>query len=436
MARGAKRAAADAEPVKGPWELPVGWRWERLQDVAEVNPRTDLDLPSATSVPFVRMAAVEEETGKLDPSQHRPAAEVARGFTRFREGDVLFAKITPCMENGKIAEVPAMSASVGAGSTEFHVVRSGAFARGFLLYYLIQRSTRQEAERNMKGSAGQRRVPTDYLRLLPVPVPPRDVQRRIVARIEELFAEIDDGDAALAATERSLEEYRLGILRSAVSGVLSTDVRGRSGEIASGPLPEAWMQSSMGEVADIGTGSTPTRSNPLFWTGGEIPWLTSSCVGAAVVSAAEQFVTPAAVQAHRLKTYPAGTLLLALYGEGKTRGNSTVLRVPATINQALAAIRPKDGMPVEWLKLVLDESYQRNRADAAGGVQPNLNLAKVGAIRVPIPPRDEMRVLLSRVATALTQAFELREELAAQRQAVLALRQSIFAAAFRGDLAA
>ena len=83
--------------------LPLGWEWATLSDVCEINPKTDTDhLPPNAGLTFVPMAAVEEELGRIDVSIHRPLRDVAKGFTRFRLGDVIFAKITPCMENGKI----------------------------------------------------------------------------------------------------------------------------------------------------------------------------------------------------------------------------------------------------------------------------------------------------------------------------------------------
>ncbi len=108
----------------GPRDLPEGWAWTALGLVAPVNPSTSFDdLSPSTNIPFIPMAAVAEETGKIDLSARRPLNEVSKGYVRFMEGDVIFAKITPCMENGKVAPVFGLPGGYAAGSTEFHVFR-------------------------------------------------------------------------------------------------------------------------------------------------------------------------------------------------------------------------------------------------------------------------------------------------------------------------
>jgi type I restriction enzyme S subunit len=134
--------------------------------VASINPVTSFGgLADDAEIPFIPMAAVAEESGIIiDASRRRTVAEVRKGYVRFREGDVIFAKITPCMENGKSAPVIGMHGGYAAGSTEFHVLRPAAVDTRYLWYWLVRQAFRHKAERNMSGSAGQLRVPVDYLR--------------------------------------------------------------------------------------------------------------------------------------------------------------------------------------------------------------------------------------------------------------------------------
>ena len=105
-------------------ELPGGWASARLSEICAINPRVDKSaLDPASVVSFVPMPAVEAETGKIDVSETRNFETVRKGYTPFRKGDVLFAKITPCMENGKMGIVPNLANTFGFGSTEFHVLR-------------------------------------------------------------------------------------------------------------------------------------------------------------------------------------------------------------------------------------------------------------------------------------------------------------------------
>jgi type I restriction enzyme S subunit len=127
------------------------------------------------------MAAVDEMFGTIASPQRRLFAEVKKGYTHFRNGDVLFAKITPCMENGKAAVANKLVGGLGFGSTEFHVLRSnGEVLPAWLFYFVRQPSFRSEAKRNFTGTAGQQRVPTTFLSSASIPVPPLAEQRRLV----------------------------------------------------------------------------------------------------------------------------------------------------------------------------------------------------------------------------------------------------------------
>lgn len=217
----------DAEPVEGLWDLPDGWVWERLDAVAPVNPRRNFDgTPADAELVFLGMAAVSELTGALDLTEQRPLGSVRSGFTKFRSGDVIFAKITPCMENGKLAIIPDLPHGMGAGSTEFHVLEPQQVSARYLFHWLSQETFRNRAEHNMTGTAGQKRVPTDWLRNAPIPVPPNAAEQdAVVARIDALFTVIDEGEAALAEARAGVETYRKALLKSAVTGELTADWR-------------------------------------------------------------------------------------------------------------------------------------------------------------------------------------------------------------------
>lgn len=176
--------------------LPSSWQLLKIADVAQVNPRRPselLNLPVDYKVTFVPMPSVCEHQGAITEPIEKPYAEVRKGFTYFAEDDVIFAKITPCMQNGKAAIARGLTNGLGFGSTEFHVLRAGQRVIPEWLYYFVrQQSFRKEAQANFRGSAGQQRVPADFLAEHLIPVPAPKEQRRIVNRIKECLSVIDE----------------------------------------------------------------------------------------------------------------------------------------------------------------------------------------------------------------------------------------------------
>lgn len=160
----------------------------RLGDVCIINPKVP-PIDDSMLVSFVPMQRVGEE-GEFDPSEQRTYADVKKGFTYFADADVLFAKITPCMENGKGAIACGMENGIGFGSTEFHVLRPNKkMMMGEWLYYLTVCPTfRKEAERNMTGSAGQKRVPKSFLENYHVNIPVLSEQHQQVQVLNNIFA--------------------------------------------------------------------------------------------------------------------------------------------------------------------------------------------------------------------------------------------------------
>ena len=165
-----------------------GWGLQYLGTCCELNPKkgTDKRLVSGLRVSFVPMPAVSE-SGKIDASQIKAYDEVKTGFTYFAENDVLFAKITPCMENGKGAVAVGLCNNIGFGSTEFHILRPiNNKSNPYWLYSLTSFDAfRKDAADNMTGSAGQRRVPAVFLEKYKVTLPPIELQNQFAAFVEQ-----------------------------------------------------------------------------------------------------------------------------------------------------------------------------------------------------------------------------------------------------------
>jgi len=187
--------------------------------------------------------------------------------------------------------------------------------------------------------------------------------------------------------------------------------------IESGPyeLPSGWLWTAIEDLADVGTGTTPSRDNAAFFTGGTIPWVTSGETGQPLIRTTSQHVTEAALASTSLTLYPIGTLIVAMYGQGKTRGQVSELCLKATTNQACAAIvlMEKSASHRDFVKLVFEKSYDEIRDLSAGGAQPNLNVGKVKAARIPLPPLAEQARIVARVTELRRLCADLRQRLTA-----------------------
>lgn len=194
-----------------------------LSTIAHVNPNPEKnrfsdDLP----VTFLPMRNVEEMTGKIDVSITRKFKEVKKGYTFFEEGDILFAKITPCMENGKIAIAQNLTNKIGFGSTEFHVIRfkNDDMLPRFYFWYFLQDEFRNNVQRNMKGTAGQLRVSSDYIKNVLVPYTTKVEQSKTIVEIEESISKINIEHNLIIIALKKLDHLKQTILKQAFEGKL------------------------------------------------------------------------------------------------------------------------------------------------------------------------------------------------------------------------
>lgn len=203
--------------------LPRGWVWTSLGEISEVNPRDSQvrELPDDMPVTFLPMAAIDAARGVITEREDRALSQVRKGFTSFRNGDVLLAKITPSMQNGKATIAADLKNGIGFGSTEFHVLRpEQGVSSQWVFYFVRQERFRADAKANFTGTAGQLRVPSGFMIAYPIPLAPLPEQRRIAAEIEKQFTRLDAGVAALKRVQAALKRYKAAVLKAACEGRL------------------------------------------------------------------------------------------------------------------------------------------------------------------------------------------------------------------------
>lgn len=464
--------------------LPVGWAWAQLGELCEIKPPLKLGgIARDVQVPFVPMAAVEPLTNRISLDLRRPLHEVATGFTRFAAGDVLFAKITPCMENGKIAVVPDEAGPAAFGSTEFHVLRPRPGVEPlYLRHFLVQQHVRDRARAVMSGAVGQQRVPESFLRDLTIPVPPSAEQARIVARVEELFAELDEAEAALSRGRVKLAECHASLLYAACTGALTAAWR------AANPIPaedgasllhrihaerrRAWEHAEYARLVERGRSvrgdawkaryvepervvSEGLPDLPSGWVWASLDQLTHRITSGSR-DWGKQYASegPALIRAQNIRTdalvtadlarvrQPAGDaeartrvkrddLLITITGANVTKAAHVAEEIgEAFVSQHVGLCRPVLPELAGFLHLaVISEGVGRKQLSAAayGAGKPGLNLLDLARLALPLPPRAEQAEIMRRVTKAVEMSLPPLEE-------ATNLRQSVLHAAFSGRL--
>ena len=261
---------------------------------------------------------------------------------------------------------------------------------------------------------------------------PNDIetQQAIVSKIEELFSELDKGIEDLKTAQQQLKTYRQSVLKWAFEGKLTNK------KVKEGVLPKGWEMVNIEDIAKVGTGATPLKGNKSYYENGKIAWVTSGALNNEFVRSATDYVTELALKETNLSLYPKHTLLLAMYGEGKTRGKCSELLIEATTNQAIAAIsfENHDIRVKPFLKYFLLKNYNDIRMLSSGGVQPNLNLGIVKKTQLPFPPLEEQHQIVQEIESRLSVADKMEESIVQSLQQAEALRQSILKKAFSGEL--
>lgn len=250
---------------------------------------------------------------------------------------------------------------------------------------------------------------------LPIPLPPRSEQDRIVTAIEEHLSRLDAVESGIVAAEAKC----VALSALAIARLFS---------------PE-WPTTRLDAVAQVGSGATPKRSEPKYWSPGTIPWVTSGAVNRLSIRSADEFISEHALAKTSVKLWPEGTVLLAMYGEDKTRGKAAMLEIEATCNQACAAINhDRSALDGRFLRTFLNVRYEANRRLSAGGVQPNLSLGLIKAMEVPLPTLDVQKSVADSADDVSSVCTQLLDALATARRRVLTLRRAVLAEAFAGRL--
>lgn len=443
------------------------WLPTTLGAACQVNPPKPklAGQSDETPVLFVPMAAVDEVTGEVTAPENRNLGQVrTKSFRTFAPGDVLFAKITPCMENGKSAVVSNDATDLGFGSTEFHVLRPNAGVNPhFIWHFVRQKSFRRTAEEHMTGSVGQLRVPADFLKNFPIQLPSEAVQNDIVHILDSSIHAAQRVTGNLAGVRRVIERFRQAVLAAACSGDLTADWRASHIGHASiktlledidsvrknqyqpmdpkweFEIPDSWELVSLDRLTMLVTSGSRgwakyyAENGPLFIRAQNINHDRLDLTDMAHVR------PPKGAEGERTRI-KFGDLLVTITGANVTKTAFVDRELDdAYINQHVALARPVLTELTPYLHLwITSPAHGRSKlsADAYGAGKPGLNLNNVRTTPIGLPPIEEQHEIMRRVHALLTNADRIsgRAELASR--SVEYFTETLLAKAFRGELVA
>jgi type I restriction enzyme S subunit len=364
-----------------PWldMVPGDWARSRVRNVAQLSPDYSDSPPASDELCTVVPMELVSESGEIDTASSQPFEDISGGLTLFEQGDVLFAKITPCMENGKGGLVAKLPTRYAFGSTEFHVLRPrhDVYPK-FLYYYTFNPAFRVYAAENMSGAAGQKRVSSRFLKDTRFFLPPLPEQQHIAAYLDASCAAID---AAVAAKQQQLETLnavRSSTIKHAVMMGLNPSVKTRRTDVVWIPeIPQHWRLARVKDVMDFfNTVRVPLSAAER----GVMTEKTYDYYGASgVIDKVESYLFD-------------GTYILIAEDGANLLTRSKPLAFLATgkfwVNNHAHILKPRWGDDTFFVNLLQSQDFS---LFVTGAAQPKLTMENLGRFKFAVPPISEQK---------------------------------------------
>ena len=418
-------------------EVPEHWTVVPLKFVAKVQTGVakgkDNSGRATIQVPYMRVANVQD--GFLDlnsvaeieiPIDDLPRYRLQKGdvlmneggdFDKLGRGHIWDASISPCIHQNHVFAVRPH----GVGPTWLNTITGSQYAQ----FYFMTRS---------KQSTNLASISSTNLMELPVVMPPVVEQTQIAAFLDRETAKID----ALVTEQRRLmellKEKRQAVISHAVTRGLNPDAPMKpSGIEWLGDVPEHWGIGSLGYLASIQTGSTPDRAMPEYWEG-DIPWLKTGEINYERIVDSEERITESGLANSAARVAEVGTLMMAMYGQGVTRGRVAILGIRASYNQACAAISFGPKLFNEYARYFFMMAYRFIRDTGNETSQMNLGSGTIAKIKILMPPLDEQRQIVSMLQNELSVFDTLTTEAQRAIDLLQERRTALISAAVTGQI--
>ncbi len=399
-----------------PFTIPEKWKWVRLLDVAHINPKVTATDANA-NVSFIPMAAVSAGyLNYISLEEKRPWNIVKSGYTKFADGDVLVAKITPCFQNRKSAIANNLISGTGCGSSEFHVLRphENIVDREYLLLFVKSSWFIAYGIENLKGTAGQQRLGTSELKNCGVPLPPISEQRRIVAKTKKLFEQIDQAEKAYNELSGPLSErFRELCLERAIQGKLVPQLENEPAVQQIGKLidtkpfsiPKKWKWTQLKNVTSKITDGT--HHSPPSADKGDFLYITAKNIKSTGVDLTNVTYVSKEIHEEIFKRCNPEYGDVLFIKDGATTGVVTInnLENPFSLLSSVALLKVKRELLLpEFLVYVLRSQYAKDivAKQMQGTGIPRVTLKKLKELWIPIPPLDEQYRISQKLVNLIT----------------------------------
>lgn len=426
-------------------EIPVGWEVKKLKFVAVINPSRDSSKleESAESVVFLPMEAVGED-GSFRQDNFKALIDVQSGYTYFEQDDVLLAKITPCFENGKATVLTGLVTPVGFGSTEFHVIRpkQNLTVSRFLFYTVKSELFLRIGEGVMVGSAGQKRVPTDFLTEFPLPVPSLEEQEAVVQFLDDKTAQLDQLITQKQQMLELLREERAALINHVVTKGLDAAAPLRdSGVEWLGEVPAHWEVKRLKHLlVKMEQGWSPScESRPA--EPGEWGVLKVGCVNGLDFDPTENKALPSELTPLPEYEINPGDFLISRANTKELVGSAVVVgevRPKLLLCDKIFRLFFRENANKEYVLLIISSWYGRfqiqSESSGASSSMQNISQEFLKNMLILLPDRHEQHAIVEYVAEQTSRILETTDTINQEIALLQEYRAALIAEAVTGQI--
>lgn len=400
-------------------EIPQDWKRYRIKDVSDLSPTYSDDKPDSEELCTVIPMECVSNKGEVDTFNLQQYQNVTSGLTLFEAGDVIFAKITPCMENGKGAYIASLPTRYAFGSTEFHVMRNCYKLHGkFLYYYTFNDSFRDYAAVNMTGAAGQKRVSTNFLKYTPIYLPKFSEQQTIADYLDNRCGKLDAVIALKQQQIKTLDALRQSIIYHAVTkGLNPAALLVDSGFEWLGEIPAGWRVERIGDVSlKIGSGVTPKGGSTVYLEEG-VPLLRSQNIHFSGLRIDDVvFISEETHQEMQGSQVQNNDVLLNITGASLGRCfyfSDDCIFKEANVNQHVCIIRPNHQILMKFLYFFLssDTGQKQIFSSFRGASREGLNFKEIKTFKLGLPPVSEQQAIVAHLDHETARLNRLKDNL-------------------------